>query len=253
MAYTVNQLAKLAGISIRMLHHYDEIGLLKPAYYGENKYRYYEKEQLLQLQQILFFKSLGIPLSAIQEILASEDFNKIAALKSHRKILKNQLGQIKKLIKTIDKTILHLRGKAFMQTEEMYDGFDNQKHKQIEEYLIEHMGKSAKRLITASKKKRSTLTSEELNNLRQETDLMCQEFKRLLNNNINPESIEVQRLIKQHYDRAKRISNLTVEEFVKLNELDIAHPEMRKQYDTIHPKFAGFFIKAIHFFAKSKS
>ena len=52
MPYTVNKLAKLSGVSVRTLHFYDEIGLLKPAYYGENNYRYYEEEQLLQLQQL---------------------------------------------------------------------------------------------------------------------------------------------------------------------------------------------------------
>ena len=54
MAYTVNKLAKLSGVSARTLRFYDEIGLLKPAYVGDNEYRYYEEEQLLMLQQILF-------------------------------------------------------------------------------------------------------------------------------------------------------------------------------------------------------
>lgn len=252
MTYTVKQLAKLAGISVRMLHHYDDIGLLRPAYYGENRYRYYENEQLLQLQQILFFKSLGIPLSSIQKILMSEDFNKIAALKSHRQILEREIGQIKQLITTIDKTILHLRGEISMQPEEMYNGFDNAKHKQIEDYLVKYMGQTAENLITTSKKKHATLTKEDLYNLHHETKILCQKFKKLINRNVKPESRETQSLVKQHYERAKLISNLTINEFVKLNELDITHAEMRKQYDVIHPKFAKYFIKAIYFFAKSK-
>ena len=78
MTYTVNQLAKLSGVSVRTLHFYDEIGLLKPAYYGENNYRYYEEEQLLILQQILFFREMGCPLNDIQRILSSNDFDKFA-------------------------------------------------------------------------------------------------------------------------------------------------------------------------------
>ena len=62
MSYTVNKLAKLSGVSVRALHFYDEIGLLKPAFYGENNYRYYEEEQLLLLQQILFFREMGFSL-----------------------------------------------------------------------------------------------------------------------------------------------------------------------------------------------
>jgi DNA-binding transcriptional MerR regulator len=60
MQYTVNKLAKLSGVSPRTLRFYDEIDLLKPSFYGDNQYRYYEEEQLLMLQQILFFRELGL-------------------------------------------------------------------------------------------------------------------------------------------------------------------------------------------------
>ncbi len=66
MSYTVKKLSKLSGISIRTLRFYDRIGLLRPAFYGENNYRYYEEEQILMLQQILFYRELGFPLSDIQ-------------------------------------------------------------------------------------------------------------------------------------------------------------------------------------------
>ena len=61
MPYTVKKLAKLSGISVRALRFYDTIGLLKPAYYGDNNYRYYEEEQILLLQQILFYREIGFP------------------------------------------------------------------------------------------------------------------------------------------------------------------------------------------------
>ncbi|HEV8052077.1 MAG TPA: MerR family transcriptional regulator, partial [Parachlamydiaceae bacterium] len=84
MVYTVTKLAKISGVSIRTLHWYDHIDLLKPAYYGANGYRYYEEEQLLILQQILFFRELGFELKQIQKLLARGDFDKIVALSSHR-------------------------------------------------------------------------------------------------------------------------------------------------------------------------
>src|SRR5262245_6859316 len=105
MAYTVNKLAKISGISIRTLRFYDEIGLLKPAYYSDNNYRYYEEEQLLMLQQILFYRELGFALNDIQRIINSDDFNKLDALISHKKILEQDLDRTQQLIKTIDKTI----------------------------------------------------------------------------------------------------------------------------------------------------
>lgn len=123
MAYTVKKLAILSGVSIRALRFYDEIGLLKPAYYGDNNYRYYEEEQLLMLQQILFYRELGFSLNDIQKIINSDDFNKIDALISHKQVLVESLDRTKKLIKTIDQTILHLRGKITMRDEELFVGF----------------------------------------------------------------------------------------------------------------------------------
>lgn len=123
MAYTVKKLAKISGITIRTLRFYDEIGLLKPAYYGDNHYRYYEEEQLLMLQQILFYRELNFPLNDIQKIINSDDFNKIDSLISHKQFLTQNLDQTKKLIKTIDQTIAHLRGKITMRDEELFVSF----------------------------------------------------------------------------------------------------------------------------------
>ena len=123
MTYTVKQLAKLSGISIRTLRFYDAIGLLKPAYYGDNHYRYYEEEQVMLLQQILFYRELNFSLSEIQKILGSDEFNKVDALISHRQILAHNLDRTKRLIKTIDQTIAHLKGKITMRDEELFTGF----------------------------------------------------------------------------------------------------------------------------------
>ena len=137
VVYTVKKLAKLSGVSVRTLYFYDEIDLLKPAYYGDNKYRYYEEEQLLMLQQILFYRQLGFPLEDIREILKSSDFDKIKALNSHKNLLQQDLDQKKQLIKTIDKTLLHLRGKTKMKDAELYYGFDSEKQKGYEQDLID--------------------------------------------------------------------------------------------------------------------
>src|SRR3954468_17538452 len=109
MAYTVKQVATVSGVSVRTLHFYDEMGLLKPAYHGANGYRFYEEPQLLTLQQILFYRELGFELKRIKRMLGRGDSKKIAALESHRKILEKNLGRTRTLIETIDKTIQHLK------------------------------------------------------------------------------------------------------------------------------------------------
>src|SRR5260221_3589451 len=123
MAYTVKQVAAMSGVSVRTLHFYDETGLLAPAYLGANSYRFYEEPQLLILQQILFYRELGFELKQIQRILGRADFEKIAALQSHRKVLEKDLVRTQSLIETIDKTIEHLQGTKKMKTNEMFAGF----------------------------------------------------------------------------------------------------------------------------------
>jgi DNA-binding transcriptional MerR regulator/quercetin dioxygenase-like cupin family protein len=118
-----NKVAALSGVSVRTLHFYDESGLLKPAYVGANGYRFYEEPQLLTLQQILFYRELGFELKRINEILGRADFEKVAALQSHRKVLQENLVQTHKLIETIDKTIQHLNGVKKMESKEMFAGF----------------------------------------------------------------------------------------------------------------------------------
>ena len=88
--YTVKQLSKLAGVTPRTLHHYDQIGLLKPSRVGENGYRYYGEESLLRLQQILLYRELDLPLEDIKKIMGRRDFDVLGALRSHRKLCRNR-------------------------------------------------------------------------------------------------------------------------------------------------------------------
>jgi DNA-binding transcriptional MerR regulator len=123
MTYTVKKVAAMSGVSVRTLHFYDEMALLKPAYTTANGYRIYEEPQLLMLQQILFYRELGFELKRIKEILGQATFEKVAALKSHRKVLEKNVARTRTLIGTIDKTLHHLKGRQQMKDEDMFAGF----------------------------------------------------------------------------------------------------------------------------------
>ena len=100
------------------------MGFLNRSYYGSNGYRYYEERELLQLQQILFFKELGFTIKQIKKVIGKSDFDQLAALHSHRKSLNQEWEKIGHLLKTIDKTINHLKGKKKMKDKEIFDGFN---------------------------------------------------------------------------------------------------------------------------------
>ena len=100
--WTVGELANLAGVSVRTLHHYHQIGLLLPAHIGDNGYRSYGPDELVRLQQILFFRELEFPLDRIRALLDHPDFDAIAAYRDHRRLLVARRGQIDRLIATLD-------------------------------------------------------------------------------------------------------------------------------------------------------
>ncbi len=101
--FTVKQLSKLAGVTPRTLHHYDQIGLLKPSRVGENGYRYYGEESLLRLQQILFYRELGLPLDVNKIITGRRDFDVLAALESHKTELQKRIDALERELAALRK------------------------------------------------------------------------------------------------------------------------------------------------------
>lgn len=123
MEYTVQKLAHLAGISTRTLRYYDEIGLLKPARTNSSGYRIYGSTEVDQLQQILFYRELGVNLDSIKEIMTSPTFDGSQALRDHREKLLEKRAQLDALINNVDKSIKQTERKISMTDKEKFDGF----------------------------------------------------------------------------------------------------------------------------------
>lgn len=247
MTYTVNKLAKLAGISIRTLHFYDEIGLLKPAYYGVNNYRYYEEAELLTLQQILFFRELGFQLSDIQKIISTPDFDKVTTLESHRKILEKNIEQTKHLLATIDKTIAHLKGKNTMKLDEIFEGFSKEKQKHYEDYLVDH-GVSQS-VIHESKHRVKDWKKEDWLKVKADADQLHRDLIVAINLGLSPTSAETQSLIKKHYQFTKLFWTPNRESYIGLSQLYSSHPDFEKFYADQHPKLLSYLVEGMKFFA----
>ena len=105
MEYTIQQLAQLAGVTRRALRHYDQIGLLKPAHTTQAGWRLYGAAQVDRLQQILFYRALGLELEHIRRLLDDPAFDRRTALQSHLTELKDRRGRLDALILTVQKTL----------------------------------------------------------------------------------------------------------------------------------------------------
>lgn len=249
MAYTVKALAKLSGVSVRTLHWYDAIGLLKPDHIGANQYRYYQEAQLLRLQQILFFKELGLSLQDIQKMLMQNNFDNLKALYAHKATLEKEIARKKDLIATIEKTIQHLRGTHTMSDKEFYYGFDSEKQKEYEQYLVKHHGTAAEDLLMKSKKRTEKWDHNEWENVKNQGDAIHKALAAAIEQGLMPDSDVVQRIIQRHYAMVAQFYNASKEVYIGLTELYVQHPDFKKFFDVYHPNMIPFICEAMRYYA----
>lgn len=248
MEYTISQLAKMAKVSVRTLHYYDQIDLLKPAYHLVNGYRTYGEKELLLLQQILFFRELGFELRKIKKILKASHFNQMAALAAHRQVLEKKRERMGELIVTIDLTMKHLKGEITMDGKDIYQGFDQEKQEEYEKYLADNYG--AENLIAESKKRTKDWKKEEWDAYFKESDLLYKAAVAALEEEKAVDSEEVQQLMGRHFKIIELFYDPTKEVYIGLGALYNKHPDFRKFFDKYHPELAPYLAKAMEVYAE---
>ncbi|NBD26805.1 MerR family transcriptional regulator [Paenibacillus glycinis] len=182
MEYTVQKLGRLAGISTRTLRFYDEIGILKPARTNSSGYRIYGQAEVDKLQQILFYRELGVSLDSIRAIVTDPSFDGAAALLRHREQLLAKRKQLDALIANVETTIASAEGRTEMSDQAKFEGF---KQRMIDEneqrYGKEAREKYGDEAVNKSNAKLKGMTQEEherLNRLTQEvTDTLAEAFE----------------------------------------------------------------------------
>lgn len=244
---TVRQVAKAAGISVRTLHHYDAIGLLKPEHVGANGYRYYGRSDLLKLQQILFYRELGLPLGEIRSILDDPDFDALAALRNHREALGARIERYRDLIRTIDRTIASLEKDEAMEDHEYYAGVSPETRARWEREAVEFWGEDAVR--TAQARARS-FSKEQVAAIRAEMEAIRDAFQRLFAAGAAPGSEAVQAVTARHHAWVSHSWTPDAAAFKGLGRLYVENPEFRGTYeDGALPGTAEFMAEAMAIYA----
>lgn len=246
--YTVKQLARLAGVTNRTLHYYDQIGLLRPASYGDNGYRYYDEEAVLRLQQIMFYRDVGISLDQIKAILDRPDFDLLQALEGHRRALLERIERAERLIETVDKTILHVKGRIEMSKQDFYKGFDEEKQKRYEHQVRERWGDEA----LARTKDWNAYTPEQKNDILAEGH----EVNMGIADNMEKghDSPEVQYWIgRWHQAINKYFYDCSLEVFAALGRGYVEDPEFTAFYEKIRPGMAAFMEKAMAHYCEART
>jgi DNA-binding transcriptional MerR regulator len=244
MKYTVNQLSQLAGISVRTLHYYDEIGLLKPSVVGTNGYRYYEEVELIRLQQILFFRELEFPLEDIKRMLNRPGFSVVEALKDQKKLIRLKQSRLEKLIHAIDKTIKTMNANQKINDTEMYDVFKDTDVKQYQNEVKERWGNSD--AYRESMKKVGKMTKKEMEKLKEDGKKHTQAIADSMDKGI--EHPDVQKLIKQSHEGVNFFYECSHEMFRNLGNMYVEDPRFTAYYEKFRPGLAVFMRDAIAYY-----
>jgi DNA-binding transcriptional MerR regulator len=239
MEYTVRQLARLAGVSVRTLHYYDETGLLRPARVGSNGYRHYGAAAVLRLQQILLYKELGLSLDEIAAALDEPGFDLLNALRAHRRALQQRLGRLRRLLQTVDHTIEHLKGNTNMDTKDLFTGFSDAEQAELEREAEARWGES----VRESSRKWKAYSAEKKAAIMAEGRDVYLDLVALLDQ--SPGSPAVQAVIARWHQHMRYFFEPTVEVLRGLATGYNDDPRFKATFDKIHPNLAPFIRSAV--------
>ena len=194
MRFTISEMAKLANVTVRTLHYYDEINLLSPTEIApDTGYRYYDGMAVERLQQILFYRELDFPLKEINKIMNSSDYKKETALIGQRELLLLRKKRLEDLICLLD---ANLKGENTMSFEEFdMSEIERTKEKYREEVEQKWGGTDA---YKQSKERTELYKKEDWAAMMEKSKKIMKLFSE--HRGENPESKEVQDLVKMWQD-----------------------------------------------------
>ncbi|KJY58215.1 MerR family transcriptional regulator [Lactobacillus kullabergensis] len=178
MSYSINELAKLAGISTRTLRYYDKQGLLKARRNPENNYRYYEESEVDQLQKILFLKLFDLPLEQIKQVMQTSSETQYQVLRNQRGKLVAREQYLDDLIRNLDKTLATMKGEAQMTDTEKFATLKTEIiSKNEKQYGREIRKKYGDAQIDLSNEKFNSLSADELSHFKKLSAEILTELK----------------------------------------------------------------------------
>jgi DNA-binding transcriptional MerR regulator len=247
MKYTIKQLATMAGISVRTLHYYDEIGLLKPSTIHINGYRYYGEKELMTLQQILFFRELDFSLEKIKRIMQSPQYNHIAALEDQKKFLELKKDRVDRMITTITNTINTMKGGEDMSNNDKFSAFSDPTYQKYIDEVEQRWGNT--NAYKQSMERVGKMSKADLEKVKAEAGDITSQIALLMTEGYAAESTEVQEQIDRFYQHLHHFYDPNYEMFRGLGQMYVDDPRFTATYEKIAPGLAEFKRDAMAFYA----
>ena len=241
---SVSEAAKLSGVSVRTLHYYDEIGLLKPKEISRSGYRYYDRDSLETLQLILFYKELEFSLKDILKIITHPNYDKKQALKNQRELLVIKKNRINELIKLVDDTLKGEKNMSFKQFDSNEVENIKKKYAKEAEELYGHTKE-----YKESMKKSENYTDEDKERINIESALIMKEFYN--NRSLNADDEKVQKLVEKWQNHITKYYYKCTKEILQgLGMMYINDERFKKNIDRNGEGTAEFMAEAIKIYCK---
>lgn len=246
MKYQIKELAEIANVSVRTLHYYDEITLLKPSNIGDNGYRYYDEAAVLRLQQIMFYRELDFSLRDIKNLLEDKSLDIETALESHRAQLEQQRQHTLSLIQTIDNTLKHIRGESKMETKALFQGFDTTTQAAYEEEAI---GRWGKKHVNEFRRRWSSYSETKKSRIFAESSNIYSDLAKHLDQDVA--SQPVQALIARWHENLSYFYEPDREIMLGLAQTYSEDARFRAFFEKLNPDLPDFFRLAIEHYCES--
>lgn len=244
MALTVKQVAAIAKVSVRTLHHYDAVGLFTASSRSEAGYRLYDDRDLERLQQILFFKELGFALGDIRRIMLDPTFDRRTALLAQRRLLAEKAQRTEAMLTAIDLALLALEEGRTMDTDEMFEVFGDFDPKEYEDEVNERWGDTD--AYRESMRRTARYTKADWERCRTESDAINREISVLMDAGVSPTDPPAMDAVEKHRLQIDRwFYPCSHEMHRNLGEMYVANPRFTSTYETIHPGMAEYVRDAI--------
>ena len=248
--YTVRTVADLAGVSVRTLHYYDHIGLLKPTSLSVAGYRLYSDQDLERLEQILFLRTLGFTLAEVRSMIECSIIDKRAALEAQRARLGERRQHLDHLLRSIDATIEAMERGIDMDESARTRGFSDRAIAEHQErYRDEARDRWGAEQVDAADRRVARLTVEDRAEIQAEIRSIDEAMASLVGS--DPSAPAAQ----QEAERWFRLINnrfyaCTPEMFAGLSDLYVSDSRFRQHYDAIRPGLAAFLSAAMRIYAE---
>jgi DNA-binding transcriptional MerR regulator len=244
MGLTVGEVATLVSVSVRTLHPYDEIGLLTPSVRTEAGYRLYDDGDLAALQQVLFFKELGLGLHDIARIMSDPTFDRLEALRMQRRMLKDKSAHLALMVEAVEAAIDATEGGVTLDAKDMFEAFGDFDPKEYEKEVEQRWGGTEAYVESARRTKR--YTKDDWIKIKAESEAVNAGLAALMDEGVAADDPRAMDFAEEHRAQIDRYFYPCSQKMhVGLGEMYVMDPRFKQSYEKVRPGLAQYLCDAI--------